>query len=112
MSGTAVRRSSALKDYLAVVAALPRRGPAEREALAARLATGDGAAAVTLVECFLPLVVAEAARLRGLGLRFEALLAEGNRALAACLQRAAVPDEERVRRAVRRALRLRLARKA
>jgi DNA-directed RNA polymerase sigma subunit (sigma70/sigma32) len=106
------RRSDALKDYLSVVAALPRRGPAQREALAARLAGGDASAAVGLVECFLPLVVAEAALHRGLGLRFEALLAVGNRALAACLRRTGVPHELSVRRAVRRALRASLAQAA
>lgn len=112
MSSLGTRRASALKDYLGLVAALPRRGPAAREALAARFSSGDADAAVGLVECFLPLVVGEAALHRGLGLRFEALIAAGNRALAACLRRAPVPDETRVRRAVRRELRASLARAA
>lgn len=110
MSITGTRRRSALKDYLRLVAALPRVGTAAREAMAVRLACGDGDAAVGLMESFLPLVVGEAALHRGLGLRFEALIAAGNRGLAGCLQKAAVPDEARVRRAVRRELRASLAR--
>jgi DNA-directed RNA polymerase sigma subunit (sigma70/sigma32) len=109
MTLTRTRREGALKDYLTLVAALPRRGQAEREALAARLCSGESAAAVSLVESFLPLVVGEAALHRGLGLRFEALIAAGNRALSACLRQAPVPDEARVRRAVRRELRASLA---
>jgi DNA-directed RNA polymerase sigma subunit (sigma70/sigma32) len=109
MASAQTRRSSALKDYLNLVASLPRLGLAQREALAARYAAGDAAAAVALLESFLPLVVAEAALHRGLGLRFEALIAAGNRGLAGCLRSAMVPDEERVRRAVRRELRQRLA---
>lgn len=112
MSSLSTRRTSALKDYLSLVAALPRRGPAAREALATRFCSGDADARVGLVECFLPLVVAEAALHRGLGLRFEALIAAGNRALAACLHRAPVPDEDRVRRALRREFRASLARAA
>ena len=103
------RRAAALKDYLRAVAALPRRGPAEREALAARYAAGDAAAITGLVECFLPMVLDEAAKQRGLGLNFEALIATGNRALARRLRRSPVPDEERLRRAVRRELRAALA---
>lgn len=103
------RRENALKDYLNVVAALPRRGPAAREALAVRVAMGDAAAAVALVECFLPLVVAEAAAQRGLGARFEALIAAGNRAVARSLRHAAVPDEKRMRLAIRRELKAQLS---
>lgn len=109
-TGLKERRAGALKDYLNTVAALPRRGAAEREALAARLACGDQAAAVELIECFLPLVLDEAAKHRGLGLRFEALIAAGNRALAKRLRRSPVPDDARLRRAVRRELRDALAR--
>jgi DNA-directed RNA polymerase sigma subunit (sigma70/sigma32) len=112
MASAQTRRSGALKDYLTLVAGLPRVGRAGREALAARYAAGDAGAGVAIFESFLPLVVGEAALHRGLGLRFEALIAAGNRGLAACLRAAAVPDEERVRRAVRRELRQALARAA
>src|ERR1700752_3152186 len=86
MASTQTRRSGALKDYLTVVAKLPRHGQDERQALAERFGAGEAAAGMALLESFLPLVVAEAALHRGLGLRFEALIAAGNRGLAGCLR--------------------------
>jgi hypothetical protein len=112
MASLQTRRPGALKDYLNLVARLPRVGASERESLAARFAGGDAGAGVALLESFLSLAVAEAALHRGLGLRFEALIAASNRGLASCLRRAAVPDEERVRKAMRRELRASLAQAA
>jgi DNA-directed RNA polymerase sigma subunit (sigma70/sigma32) len=111
MASTQTRRPGALKDYLNVVAQLPRWEQAEREALAQRFGAGEATAGVALLESFLPLVVAEAALHRGLSLRFEALIAAGNRGLAGCLRACAgtAPSESAVRLAVREELRRALA---
>lgn len=111
MAKTQTRRSGALKDYLNVVAQLPRRSDDERAALALRFGAGEAAAGVSLLESFLPLVVGEAALHRGLSLRFEALIAAGNRGLAGCLRACAgsAPSVSAVRLAVREELRRALA---
>lgn len=103
------RRESALKDYLGVVAALPQRSPDERKALAQQLALGDAGAGLALMESYLGLVVREAAKQRGLGARFDALIAAGNRALAAELKQTPLPDDARLLRAVRQGLKDQLA---
>jgi DNA-directed RNA polymerase sigma subunit (sigma70/sigma32) len=110
MERTIVAKSSALKDYLSLVAALPRLDAPAQEALERAMASGDGAAALALTESFLPLVVAEAAARRGLGLRFEALIAAGNRGLTEGLRRKSGTLAVRVRREVRRSLRDALSR--
>jgi DNA-directed RNA polymerase sigma subunit (sigma70/sigma32) len=114
MASTQTRRPGALKDYLTVVAKLPRRGMEERARLAVDFAAGDAEAGMLLLESYLPLVVAEAALHRGLGLRFEALIAAGNRGLAASLREHGygAPAEPAVRDAVREALRHSLAQAA
>lgn len=104
MSSTLIRRANALKEYLTLVAGIPRLSPAQQDALAADLAAGDAEAGLALTESFLPLVVAEAAMRRGLGLRFEALIAAGNRGLARALRRDGGGLQARVLRDVRRAL--------
>jgi DNA-directed RNA polymerase sigma subunit (sigma70/sigma32) len=88
MTQLKLKREVALKDYLIVVAHLPRVGAAERTAWMAQWQAGDAEAGRLLLESFLALVVAEAAARRGLGARFEALLAVGNRALAKALTQA------------------------
>ena len=109
MASTIIRKSSALKDYLTLVARLPRVDAAQQDALAARLLGGDAAASLALMESFLPMVVAEAAVRRGLGLRFEALIAAGNRGLVQGLRAPAVDLQDKVRHAVRHSLREALA---
>lgn len=103
-------RPRALAAYLNLVAGLPRLEPAEAAALEARARSGEGEALQDLTEGFLGLVVAEAAAFRGRGVRFEALIAAGNRGLNAALRRGAGPLEDRVRRQVGRRLRLAVAR--
>jgi DNA-directed RNA polymerase sigma subunit (sigma70/sigma32) len=113
MSRTLIRKESALKDYLSLVARLPRVSPDAQDAMAARLLAGDAAANLELMESFLPLVVAEAALRRGLGLRFEALIAAGNRGLVQALRDPQADTlQARVRRCVRACLREALAAKA
>jgi DNA-directed RNA polymerase sigma subunit (sigma70/sigma32) len=109
---TRLRKAAALKDYLKLVARLPRLDAEGRAALAARREAGDAAAAVALFESWLPMVVAEAALHRGLGLPFADLIAAGNRAVAAVLQRHSSPDEVQMRQAIRAVLREVLARQA
>lgn len=105
MARTLIRKESALKDYLTVVARLPRIDALAQERLAQRLLAGEAAAGLQLMESFLPLVVAEAALRRGLGLRFEALIAAGNRGLVLALKEEAPGLQARVRRSVRAGLR-------
>jgi DNA-directed RNA polymerase sigma subunit (sigma70/sigma32) len=88
MTQLSMKRDAALKDYLTLVARLPRVGAAQREDWMWDWREGDAEAGRLLLESFLPLVVAEAAARRGLGARFEALLAVGNRALAKALAQA------------------------
>jgi DNA-directed RNA polymerase sigma subunit (sigma70/sigma32) len=80
-----MEREAALKSYLQVVAALPRPAESQRRAWLRAWRGGNADAGRLLLESFLPMVVAEAAARRGLGARFEALLAAGNRALAKAL---------------------------
>jgi DNA-directed RNA polymerase sigma subunit (sigma70/sigma32) len=88
MTQLSIKRDAALKDYLTLVAQLPRAGAAQREAWLQSWRGGDAEAGRLLLESFLHVVVAEAAARRGLGARFEALLAVGNRALAKALNQA------------------------
>jgi hypothetical protein len=88
MTQLKMEREAALKDYLKVVAALPRVGTLQRLAWMDAWKQGQAEAGRLLLESFLPMVVAEAAARRGLGARFDALLAAGNRALAKALPRA------------------------
>lgn len=85
MTPLMMKREAALKDYLKVVALLPRTSSAQRQAWALAWSQGQAEAGRELLESFLPMVVAEAAARRGLGASFETLLAAGNRALAAAL---------------------------
>ena len=85
MTQLMMKREAALKDYLKVVALLPRTSGDQRQAWARAWNDGQAEAGRELMESFLPMVVAEAAVRRGLGASFETLLAAGNRALAAAL---------------------------
>lgn len=85
MTQLMMKREAALKDYLKVVALLPRISSEQRQAWARAWGQGQAEAGRELMESFLPMVVAEAAARRGLGASFETLLAAGNRALAAAL---------------------------
>jgi DNA-directed RNA polymerase sigma subunit (sigma70/sigma32) len=86
-SASAWPKERALRSYLQLVAALPRCSEAAQARLAGDAACGDERALRALVESFLPLVLAEAAGRRGLGVRFEVLLAAGNQGLLRCLRR-------------------------
>ena len=85
MTQLSMKRDAALKGYLNVVAALPRVDAVRRLDLACEWRDGNADAGRQLMECYLPMVVAEAAARRGLGASFETLLATGNRALAKAL---------------------------
>ncbi len=82
MTQLMMKREAALKDYLKVVAMLPRVSANQRQAWAQAWNQGQAEAGRQLMESFLPMVVAEAAARRGLGASFETLLAAGNRAMA------------------------------
>jgi DNA-directed RNA polymerase sigma subunit (sigma70/sigma32) len=84
----ALPRERALRGYLNLVAGLPRMSEAAQARLAGDAACGDERALRALVESFLPLVLVEAAARRGMGPRFETLLAAGNQGLLRCLRRA------------------------
>jgi DNA-directed RNA polymerase sigma subunit (sigma70/sigma32) len=112
MERTCVSKSSALKDYLTLVASLPVPGEGDLERLEQALAAGDAGAGLALTEGFLGLVIAEASSRRGQGLRFEALIAAGNRGLAEALRQQGGRLRQRVLREVRRSLRGALARSA
>ena len=88
MTPLMIKREAALKDYLKVVALLPSVSLAQRQDFAKAWMQGQADAGRQLMESFLPLVVAEAAARRGLGVSFEALLGAGNRALAEALPKA------------------------
>lgn len=105
MERTMVGKSSALKSYLNLVAALPRLDEAAQTVLELGLLRGDAAASLALTESFLPYVVSEASAQRGRGLRFEALIAAGNRGLAEALRLRNGVLRLRVRREVGRSLR-------
>jgi DNA-directed RNA polymerase sigma subunit (sigma70/sigma32) len=83
----ALPRERALRGYLKLVAGLPRISEQAQARLAEDAGCGDERALRALVESFLPTVLAEAAQRRGLGLRFEVLLAAGNQGLLRCLRR-------------------------
>jgi len=110
MPSVPVARSSALKSYLVFVAGLPRLDLGEQAALQEKISVGDVRALQTLTESFLPDVVAQACALRGRGLRFEALIAAGNRGLSEALGQKQGPLALRVRRGVERHLQAALAR--
>jgi DNA-directed RNA polymerase sigma subunit (sigma70/sigma32) len=104
MERTLVSRTSALKEYLGVIANLPRLDEAAQEALGRRLASGEHSVLAELTESFLPYVVAEATAVRGRGVRFEALIAAGNRGLAQGLRDEHGPLKARVERGVRQGI--------
>jgi hypothetical protein len=85
---SALPRERALRSYLRLVAALPRLSEAAQARLAGDAACGDERALRALVESFLPLVLVQSAARRGMGPRFETLLAAGNQALLRCLRQA------------------------
>ncbi len=93
MTQLMMKREAALKDYLKVVALLPRVGNEQRQAWAAAWGQGRAEAGRLIIESLLPMVVAEAAARRGLGASFETLLAAGNRALARALPQACTQPE-------------------
>jgi DNA-directed RNA polymerase sigma subunit (sigma70/sigma32) len=84
----ALPRERALRGYLKLVAALPRLSEEAQARLAGDAVCGDERALRALVESFLPLVLVEAAARRGMGPRFETLLAAGNQGLLRSLRRA------------------------
>ena len=86
MSSTKTIPGTTLKDYLLAVARLERPSLEQRSALLLAGREGDAQALRDLTEGYLPLVVALAAARRGLGLRFQDLLACGNQAAAAVLR--------------------------
>ena len=86
MTQLTVKRDAALKDFLIVVAKLPRSEPQEKLDWLQAWQAGSADAGRRLLESYLPMVVAEAALRRGLGARFETLLAAGNKALAKALR--------------------------
>jgi DNA-directed RNA polymerase sigma subunit (sigma70/sigma32) len=98
MSSTKTVPGTTLKDYLLAVSRLRRPAVEERAALLAAGREGDAQAWRDLTEGFLPMVVALAAARRGLGLRFQDLLACGNQAAAAALRsfQGEAPDLEAV----------------
>ncbi|HXB97657.1 MAG TPA: hypothetical protein VNZ54_06355 [bacterium] len=100
---TALPRERALRGYLKLVAALPRLSEEAQLRLAGDAACGDERALRALVESFLPMVLAEAAARRGMGPRFEALLAAGNQGLLRSLRRSPI-DLGQVRAGVGAAL--------
>jgi DNA-directed RNA polymerase sigma subunit (sigma70/sigma32) len=110
MECMSVTKTGALKAYLRLVAELPRLDEAAQAALERRHRAGDEAASQALIESFLSYVVAEACACRGRGLRFEALIAAGNRGLSEALRQKSGPLQTRVRRAVGLHLREALAR--
>jgi DNA-directed RNA polymerase sigma subunit (sigma70/sigma32) len=110
MEHAVVSKSRALKDYLTTVAALPRLDAGAQAGLERAAQAGDTTASLALTESFLGYVVAEAALRRGLGLKFEALIAAGNRGLAEALRQTGGRLRLRVRREVRRSLKESLAR--
>jgi DNA-directed RNA polymerase sigma subunit (sigma70/sigma32) len=83
----ALPRERALRGYLKLVAALPRMTEDAQARLAGDAACGDERALRGLVESFLPMVLVEAAARRGMGPRFETLLAVGNQGLLRSLRR-------------------------
>ena len=86
MSSTRTMPGTTLKDYLLAVSRLQRPSLDDRRALLSAGRDGDAQAMRDLTEGFLPMVVALAAARRGLGLRFQDLLACGNQAATAAMR--------------------------